>query len=192
MYRKVIAQAAEAVFAQKGFADARMGEVALEAGISLKTLYATFPGKVELFAAIRNQRIGEVMALSAAVSEGPPLEVMMNRVRVSVEYLLANPDFLRIHLREGNAWTVQTGDVPKPTPDQWHANVSEQAKTIQRGIDEGVFENGDPKLLVKMVSAVYQVQLADWLERDESASPDVLVERIQAYDKRLLCRARPH
>ena len=53
MYRQVITQAAEAVFAKKGFADARMGEVALEAGISLKTLYATFPGKVELFAAIR-------------------------------------------------------------------------------------------------------------------------------------------
>ena len=38
MYRQVITQAAEAVFAKKGFADARMGEVALEAGISLKTL----------------------------------------------------------------------------------------------------------------------------------------------------------
>lgn len=190
MYRQVITEAAEAVFAQKGFADARMGDVALEAGISLKTLYATFPGKVELFDAIRSQRISEVMTLSAAVLEGPPLEVMMNRVRVTVEYLLANPDFLRIHLREGNAWAVQRGGVPKPTPDQWHANVSEQAKVIQRGIDEGVFENGDPQLLVKMVSAVYQVQLADWLVREVNDSPDVLVERIQAYVKRLLCRAR--
>lgn len=190
MYRQVITQAAEAVFAQKGFADTRMGDVALEAGISLKTLYATFPGKVDLFDAIRNQRIDEVMTLSAAVSEGPPLEVMMNRVRVSAEYLLANPDFLRIHLREGNAWAVQPGDVPGPTPDHWHANVSEQAKTIQRGIDEGVFENGDPELLVKLVSAVYQVHLAHWLMREENASPDVLVERIQVYVKRLLCRAR--
>jgi AcrR family transcriptional regulator len=189
MYRQVITQSAEAVFAKKGFADARMGEVALEAGISLKTLYATFPGKVELFAAIRNQRIDEVMALSSAVSEGPPLKVMMNRVRVTVEYLLANPDFLRIHLREGNAWAVGSGDVPRPTPDHWHANVSEQAKTIQRGIDEGVFEDGDPELLVKMVSAVYQVQLADWLQREVDASSDILVERIQAFVARMLLRA---
>jgi len=190
MYRQVITQAAEAVFAQKGFSDARMGDVALEAGISLKTLYATFAGKQELFAAIRNARIMEVMALSATVSEGPPLDVMMSRVRITVEYLLANPHFLRIHLREGNAWAIKPGDVPAPAPDRWHANVSEQAKTIQRGIDEGVFENGDPELLVKMVSAVYQVQLADWLERDESGSPDVLVERIQVYVKRLLCRGK--
>ncbi|MFT5696353.1 MAG: AcrR family transcriptional regulator [Myxococcota bacterium] len=188
MYRQVITQAAEAVFADKGFADARMGDVALEAGISLKTLYATFAGKTELFEAIRNLRVGEAIALSDAIADGPPLEIMMQRTRVSVEYLLAHPDFLRIHLREGNAWAIQPGNVSGEPPDRWHLNMSEQAKTIQRGIDEGVFESGDPELLVKMVSAVYQVQLADWLQREESGSPDVLVERIQTYVKRLLCR----
>jgi AcrR family transcriptional regulator len=189
MYRRVITEAAEAVFSDKGFADARMGDVALEAGISLKTLYATFAGKVELFEAIRAVRIEEVMSLTGAVSEGPPLDVLMNRVRVSVEYLLANPHFLRIHLREGNAWAIQPNEVAGDTPDRWRANLSEQAKTIQQGIDEGVLENGDPELLAKMVNAVYQVQLADWLEREETAPPTVLVERIQAYVKRLLCRA---
>jgi AcrR family transcriptional regulator len=188
MYRRVITEAAEAVFSEKGFADARMSDVALEAGISLKTLYATFKGKLELFEAIRAVRIDEVMALSAAVSEGPPLDVVMRRVRVSVEYLLANPHFLRIHLREGNAWAIQPEGGAGAVPDRWSANLSEQAKTIQRGIDDGVFENGYPELLVKMVNAVYQVQLADWLEREETGSPAILVERIQAYVKRLLCR----
>jgi AcrR family transcriptional regulator len=188
MYRQVITEAAEAVFAEKGFADARMSDVALEAGISLKTLYATFNGKVELFDAIRSLRIDEVMARSDAISDGPPLDVVMDRVRVSVEYLVANPNFLRIHLREGNAWAIRPEIVLGTVPDRWHANMSEQAKTIQRGIDEGVFEKGDPELLVKMVSAVYQVQLADWLEREESGSSDILVRRIQDYVKRLLCR----
>lgn len=187
MYRQVITDAAEAVFAEKGFADARMSDVALEAGISLKTLYATFNGKVELFEAIRSLRISEVMARSDAISDGEPLDVMMDRVRVSVEYLVANPNFLRIHLREGNAWAIRPESVPGSNPDRWHANMSEQAKTIQRGIDEGVFEKGDPELLVKMVSAVYQVQLADWLEREDSGSAEVLVHRIQHYVKRLLC-----
>ncbi|MCH7598881.1 MAG: TetR/AcrR family transcriptional regulator [Myxococcales bacterium] len=187
MYRQVITEAAEVVFADKGFANAKMSEVALEAGISLKTLYATFNGKLELFDAIRALRISEVMARTDAVSEGTPLEVTMNRVRVSVEYLVANPHFLRIHLREGNAWAIRPERVPGTDPDGWHVNMSEQAKTIQRGIDEGVFEKGDPELLVKMVSAVYQVQLADWLEREENGSADLLVRRIQDYVKRLLC-----
>jgi len=192
MYRSVISEAAEAVFAEKGFADARMSDVALEAGISLKTLYQTFAGKAELFDEIRDLRIEQVISATTQVRDGPPLEVMMNRVRVSVAYLLANPNFLRIHLREGNAWAVESGVVPPRLPDRWHAEMAEQAKIIQCGIDEGIFESGDPALLAKMVTAVYQVQLADWLQREETSSPDVLVSRIQLYVKRLLCREGAH
>ncbi len=189
MYRQVVTEAAEAVFAEKGFADARMSDVALEAGISVKTVYATFGGKAELFNAIRDRRLDEVMAATAAVQNGAPLETLMDRVRVSVEYLLAHPNFLRIHLREGNAWAVQAGVVPQDLADRWHADMRGQAKLIQQGIDEGVFEPGDPELLVKMMTAVYQVQLADWLERGASAEADVLVKRIQTTAMRLLCRA---
>ncbi len=189
MYRQVITEAAEAVFAEKGFADARMSDVALEAGISVKTVYASFAGKLELFEAIRDRRIEEVIAATSLVAEGSPLEMMMNRVRVSVEYLLAHPNFLRIHLREGNAWAIQAGVVAADLPDRWQADMADQAKTIQQGIDEGVFEPGDPVLLVKMMTAVYQVQLADWLEREQSAPSEVLVERIQQTVRRLLCRA---
>jgi AcrR family transcriptional regulator len=189
MYRQVITEAAEAVFAEKGFADARMSDVALEAGVSVKTVYASFAGKVELFQAIRDRRVEEVIAATSLVDEGPPLGTVMNRVRVSVEYLLAHPNFLRIHLREGNAWAIQSEVVAADLPDRWRDDMADQAKTIQQGIDEGVFEPGDPELLVKMMTAVYQVQLADWLEREENAPADVLVERIQRTVRRLLCRA---
>lgn len=192
MYRQVITEAAEAVFAEKGFADARMSDVALEAGISVKTVYASFAGKLELFEAIRDRRVNEVISATELVRGDSPLETLMNRVQVSVEYLLAHPNFLRIHLREGNAWAVQSGVVATDLADRWQADVASQAKTIQQGIDAGVFEPGDPALMVKMMTAVYQVQLADWLERDESAPADVLVERIQATVRRLLCCAPSH
>lgn len=188
MYRQVITEAAEAVFSARGYADARMSDVALEAGISLKTLYATFRGKTELFAAIRELRIREVIALTDAVSDGSAIDVMMNRVRASVSYLLANPHFLRIHLREGNAWAVRPIGVGSSIKDDWQTNMDTQARIIQRGIDEGSFEAGDPRLLGKLVTAVYQVQLADWLDRDEEGSAEVLIARIQGFVKRLLCK----
>ncbi len=62
------------------------------------------------------------------------------------------------------------------------------SEILRLGIDEGVFEPGDPVLLVKMMTAVYQVQLADWLEREGTIPADTLVERIQATVRRLLCR----
>jgi hypothetical protein len=40
----------------------------------------------------------------------------------------------------------------------------------------------------KMIRALYQVQLADWLERDAGGDSEELIARIQRYIKRLLCR----
>src|SRR5262249_13217196 len=48
MYHDLIFECAERVFAEKGFDESTMQDVAAEAGISLKTLYATFPGKNEI------------------------------------------------------------------------------------------------------------------------------------------------
>jgi AcrR family transcriptional regulator len=45
MYHDLIFECAERVFAEKGFDESTMQDVASEAGISLKTLYATFPGQ---------------------------------------------------------------------------------------------------------------------------------------------------
>ena len=56
MYRDLVEEAAEHVFAQKGFDDATMQEIAAEAGVSLKTLYATVPGKHELYEAVVEAR----------------------------------------------------------------------------------------------------------------------------------------
>ena len=56
MYHDLIFESAEHVFAEKGFDDAIMQEIAAEAGVSLKTLYATFPGKRELYDEIQAVR----------------------------------------------------------------------------------------------------------------------------------------
>jgi hypothetical protein len=93
-----------------------------------------------------------------------------------------------MQLREGNAWAVGPGTNSKPRDDmdRWNANLNLQAEIIQRGIDEGSTRPGEPRLLGKMITAVYQVQLADGLERGPEADPDRLVARIQHYVRRLL------
>ena len=49
--RKKILEAAVLVFSQKGFHQARMEEIAKQAGVAKGTLYYNFPGKSKLFAA---------------------------------------------------------------------------------------------------------------------------------------------
>ena len=60
--RNTILQAARAVFAEKGYADARMNDIAKRAGIAVGTIYLYFKNKEAMcnaFADIVNKRILE-------------------------------------------------------------------------------------------------------------------------------------
>ena len=101
MYRDLVFESAECVFGQKGFEHATMQDIAGEAGISLKTLYAAFPGKHELYEEIQKVRGQAFMdRVAAAVDPGaPPLERLARAVRAYVDFLFEHRDWLRIHLR---------------------------------------------------------------------------------------------
>jgi len=58
--RRLILDAARAIFAREGFAHAGMEQVARDAGVSTATLYAHFPGKADLFRMVVEDRIGSI------------------------------------------------------------------------------------------------------------------------------------
>src|SRR3990172_6266117 len=72
LYRTVVLEAAERVFAERGFAEAKMQQIAATAGLSLATLYGVFPGKAELFDAIHELRGAELLAHAATVGSALP------------------------------------------------------------------------------------------------------------------------
>lgn len=45
LYRQLILDAAQGVFADNGYDDAKIGQIAEASGVSLQTLYSVFPGK---------------------------------------------------------------------------------------------------------------------------------------------------
>jgi len=65
VYRQHILEAAEEVFAEKGFDAAKLQDIGTRAGLSMGTIYAIFPGKTELFTAILEERGQEVADLVA-------------------------------------------------------------------------------------------------------------------------------
>ena len=74
MYHDLIFECAERVFAEKGFDESTMQDVASEAGISLKTLYATFPGKNEIYTEIQAVRGMAFLDRVRGANEGSALE----------------------------------------------------------------------------------------------------------------------
>ena len=170
MYHDLIFECAERVFAEKGFDECTMQDVAAEAGISLKTLYATFPGKNEIYAEIQAVRGMAFLERVRSANEGGALEKFEAGLRAFVSFLIDHDAYRKILLREGQAWGLDPA--AENTREYWRAGVAHVAAVLRQGMDEGVFHEGDPELLAASVFAVMQVQLAGRLFRAGN-QPDV-------------------
>ena len=186
MYRDLIFESAEHVFGAKGFEQATMQDLASEAGISLKTLYATFPGKRELYDEIQRVRgLAFVERVVDATSEGTDaIDRLERSVAAYVGFLFEHEDWLRIHLRERLAWGLGPRD--GYATEYWQRGLTNMADSIQSGIEEGVFYDGDPTTQAMMALAIMQVQVSSAV-----ASADLSHERVAAEIStqllRLLC-----
>ncbi|MBV9571949.1 MAG: TetR/AcrR family transcriptional regulator [Alphaproteobacteria bacterium] len=79
-----ILDAALAVFAERGFAAARMDEVARRAGVTKGTIYLYFSSKEELFKSLIRQAIGTTLSDVAAFAErydGSARELLISMLR---------------------------------------------------------------------------------------------------------------
>ncbi|MDJ0868505.1 MAG: TetR/AcrR family transcriptional regulator [Myxococcota bacterium] len=187
MYRDLVFECAERVFAEEGFNESTMQDLAAEAGISLKTLYATFPGKDDIYREILAERGAGLLEAIASVhrASGSALERLGVGVRGIVAYLVENPRFFRIILQEGRAWGLDPRG--QAARESWKAGLAAVRGVLVQGIESGEFLPADPDLLAPTVIAILQVQLAGLLERDRASSADAIADEILGSLCRLLC-----
>jgi AcrR family transcriptional regulator len=191
LYRQLVLEGAERVFAEKGYEDAKMEEIARESGLSLGTLYSVFSGKAYVFRALHESADRELLRRAAECVRGveDPLEAVLAGVRAYTEYFLQHPDFLRMHLREGLAWgTAEAGGHSRQRTEAWRSGVDMLSRAFERCIQAGVFVEGDPALQARMMVAMQQVQLAHWIETGMERPPDDLVREMTEQVKRAFGR----
>jgi len=111
MYRGLVCDAAERVFAAHGFPRACMSQIARESGVSIGTIYRIFPRrKDEIYRAIHENRGTTLLGRTRAIGEaawrqrGDLLDAMLASVAATVDFFAAHPDFLRLVLREEKGW----------------------------------------------------------------------------------------
>lgn len=188
IYHDLVLESAEAVFGAKGFDEATMREVAQEAGVSLKTLYATFAGKRELYREIQNLRGRAFLERVGAAVEGgvDAFDRLARATRAHVDFLLEHPDWLRIHLHERISWGLGPGG--GAGTELWRAGVDHLAGIVRGGIEEGAFHPGDPEAMAMMGIAIMQVQLSRAIELGETDA-ERLSDEVLLHLRRLLSRA---
>jgi AcrR family transcriptional regulator len=186
MYHDLIFDCAERVFAEKGFDECTMQDVAAEAGISLKTLYNAFPGKNEIYAEIQAVRGIAFLDQVRGAGDGSALEKLDAGLRAFVSFLVEHDAYRRILLREGHAWGLDPAT--ENTREHWRAGVNHVAAVLRQGMDEGVFYEGDAELLAASVTAVMQVQLAGRLFRaGNQSNADEIADGTLVVLRRMLC-----
>ena len=192
MYRELVFECAERVFAEQGYAGTTMNDIAAEAGISLKTLYSVYRGKKELYADIRERRGREFLSwmMQGVGSAAGAIPQLAQGVRLYVAFLLDHRDFFRIQIREGRSWGLgPTGD----GAGQWPEGLELQMALLRQGVEEGVFCDGDIALLAASGGALMQVLLAGILEREAAAGNqdldrEVIAQELEGPLRRLLLR----
>jgi len=190
VYRQHILEAAERVFAEKGFDATKVQDVAAACSLSMGTIYGIFPGKTELYSALLQTRGQELLAAAREVAERKigAREALGALIEVYIGYFLEHPDFLRMHLRSGASWALGPALGTATQVGYWQDVHSLQTDVFRRGVAEGVFVDEDPSTLAKLFSVMDQVLLADWVEDGMQADQASLVGRLRALADRSFVR----
>jgi TetR/AcrR family transcriptional regulator len=188
LYRGLIVEAAEAIFAESGVDGAKMEEIAEAAGLSLGTVYSVLQGKAGIIDALHEARLRDLLAaaVDAVRDLDEPLEMLIAGVRAYVEYFLAHPDYLRMYLAEGSSWGLPMAG-RSIRAKAWEEGHTMQARLFRRGIETGVFHPGDPDRMARTMVAMQQVRLGDWLMGDLRETPDAIVAEMETQLRRSFC-----
>lgn len=186
VYRQHILDAAEAVFAERGFEAAKLQDIGARAGLSMGTIYAIFPGKTELFTAILEDRGRELAALvqEVARADATPREALDRLIDVYIGYFVEHPAFLRMHLRSGVSWALGPALATAGQVQVWQEIHELHAQIFRRGVDAGVFVAEDPDFLAKLFTVIDQVLLAEWVAGGMQADRTRLAARLRAQVER--------
>jgi len=173
LYRKAVLDAAERVFGQEGYEATKVQRIAGRAGVSLTTLYSVFESKWEIYRAVNPRRLSELMALAQGIlrDDTSSVQMLVDGMRMQLDFLMTHRDFLRMQLKEVTAWsTIELLRSPEQV-EALGAGLELFSDMFRRCIDDGFFIDEDPKLMSRIAIASQQVRLAMWVEQGAEEAP---------------------
>ncbi len=183
-HRGLILEAAEQVFAQKGFHAATVHEIAELAEFSVGYLYNQFQNKTDLFLQLVDMRAAEYVA---------DVEERLSRKEDAVEKvrtaIAAKLGFFRQQKQFFLIFTHLVAEERAEGPiamsercrDRYRDYMARLAGIFADGIAEGVFIDADPMTLVLCMEGMTNSIIAYWIHgggKEEAAGTPELVQKI--------------
>ncbi|MEW6375873.1 MAG: TetR/AcrR family transcriptional regulator [Thermodesulfobacteriota bacterium] len=165
-HREEILQAAERVFAAKGFFQSTMSDIAHEAEFGTGTLYKYFKSKEELYFTLIDEKVKEVnhlvkVELSQKISA---IERIKKALELQLKFIEQNRNFFRIYISERNRfeWTVKD-DLGKGMHDKMIAYIHLLAQVMKQGMKDGEFKPMDPTDMAHALIGIVNSFVFEWL-----------------------------
>ena len=183
--RTQILDAAEEVFAQKGFHEATVKEIAATAEFSVGGVYSFFAEKDDLFVEVYLRRGSEFMAGMRTVLAGTesPRDLLHRLAEFQVQFFRDHASFGRLFLRssgltmgELDAKLEQSSKVDRSAIENYTEAMNLQAKLFREGQDAGELRDGDPEVLAMLFSGLVSAY---------QASDPLIVGRPESGDERM-------
>lgn len=149
--RQAILRAAEQVFAERGYAGARMDDVAAEVGIKRASMVYYFRDKRSLYVALLDDlygKLGERYRRMVAGSDSPT-EVMFAVVDAWASHVAERPGSVRILMWESARVRRASAD---PLAEQLNPLQGTLIEVIRVGQQQGVFRTIDPMRFLMIVT----------------------------------------
>jgi len=178
--REQILQTAQKLFADKGFRETNLGDVAIQLGFRRQAVYHYFPSKEDILYELID-RAGQSIATSAQPTldaDIPPAEKLAEVVRNHVRQLLTNIDVFRIQFSELFKLTSGRADMLRR---DMMAYVHAVAEVIAAGQKDSTFVDVPP-----MTQALLILGMCNGTSEWYSANPSRLsVDEIADYAARM-------
>lgn len=161
-HRREILQAAEKVFAERGYVSATMEEVARKAEFGVGTLYKFFENKADLYTAILSHKLHlmEERVYTELEKGENPTEKIKNCFRVRLSLFWDYPDFFRLLCNETAATVCdpRAGFNPEITR-RYELFLEKLEKIFEEGVRGGEFKEMQASTLTLAFEGILRAYL---------------------------------
>lgn len=190
--RRHIREIGEAIFATQGYSSTKMQDIAKAAGMSLNTLYQSYPGKAGLHRSIliaRDEEMFEAVLQSGQPIPPPGIEALLAIMRIQLSFLLNHPNYLLMQLQEGRAWYHAAARPSDEEQALWQRGLSMMAAVFDHGMTQGWFFQQNSTEQARMMLALQQARLSNWVAAGMQQAHDEVIAAALADFVRQFCAA---
>jgi AcrR family transcriptional regulator len=176
LWRKAILDAAEQVFAERGFAAARVQDIAVRAGLAVGTIYNHFDQKEDILFALLEERTSAFLEVFQPLPGDPAgyEERLLARIVRLLDYVRSHRQFFQLASEHGLFGTASTTATAllggRSLP---HAGRYEEAvlRIVEEGLAERVLAPRPPLLLAIQLRNSMR-SASQWMKSVADVSPE--------------------